>query len=74
MAITNEERRLQVGRMCANFAQEGQVPDADDKVLLERYIDGTASLSDLYHYACAFAVAAQEKERQKCIMENLPPS
>ena len=47
--------------MRANFAQEGLTPDTEDEALLERYIEGTAALADLYEHACEYAVAAQER-------------
>ncbi len=63
---TKEQRRQQVATMRSNFNLEGMEPDAEDLAWQERYIEGTASLTDLLTYATAFAkehrrrVAAQK--------------
>jgi hypothetical protein len=71
MVTTEKERSLRVAQMRANFAQEGYGPDAEDEALLNRYIVGTATLADLYEYACKYALAAQEIERQQRAREEL---
>jgi hypothetical protein len=63
MTTTKDERSRNVAKMLANFAQEGQVPDAEDEALLQRYIEGTATLADLYEHASEYAFAAQESKR-----------
>ncbi len=63
MGSTKEERRLRVANMRANFAQEGGAPDAQHEALLERYIEGTATLADLYDHAREYLYTYQERER-----------
>lgn len=54
-AITKAGRARAVAQMNANFRIEGFAPDADDLVMQQRYIEGTAGLDDLLQYAMAFA-------------------
>ena len=61
-ATTQEERRQHVGQMCANFAIEDMHADADDMVMQERYIAGTASLADLLQHARDFAERKRKGE------------
>ena len=63
MGTTKEERSLRVANMRANFAQEGGAPDAQHEALLERYIEGTATLADLYDHAREYLYTFQERER-----------
>ena len=53
---TNEQRREHVVRMRASFALEGLLPDLQDLIVQQHYIDGAMSLVDLHAYAIAFAV------------------
>lgn len=55
MDASKELRRKHVASVRANFAVEEMHPDAEDLVLQERYIDGTASLDDLIKHAHAYA-------------------
>jgi hypothetical protein len=64
---TERERRRRVEAMRANFAQEGMHPDAEHAGLLERYITGTATLSDLLDHARKYAVTAQLRARDDAV-------
>lgn len=68
---TKEERSRYVGNMLANFALEGDVPDAEHMSLLNQYINGTATLVDLHDHAREYALAAQEHEQQRRAKEEL---
>jgi murein tripeptide amidase MpaA len=67
MGTTKEERSLRVANMRANFAQEGGAPDAQHEALLERYIEGAATLADLYAHAQEYLYSYQERERLRLI-------
>lgn len=55
---TKAERRRHVAQMNANFAIEGFTPDAEDKELQRRYIEGQATLDDMLKHAREFAAKA----------------
>lgn len=55
---TKAERRRHVAQMNANFGIEGFKPDADDKELQRRYIDGDATLDDMLKHAVQAATKA----------------
>ena len=61
--ISKAERARHVAQTNATFALEDMHPDADDLVIQQRYIDGTASLDDLLQYARAFAEANRGKRQ-----------
>jgi hypothetical protein len=65
MASTKEERSRRVANMRANFAQEGGVPDPAQNALLDRYIEGTATLADLLEHAYEYATTAQERQDER---------
>lgn len=65
MASTKEERSQRVANMRANFAQEGGVPDPEQNALLDRYIEGTATLADLLEHAYEYATTAQERQEER---------
>ena len=65
MASTKEERSRRVANMRANFAQEGGVPDPEQNALLDRYIEGTATLADLLEHAYEYATTAQERQEER---------
>jgi hypothetical protein len=71
MTTTNEERSLRVANMRANFAHEGGVPDAEHEALLDRYVEGTATLADLYEHAREYLFTVQEREQQRLKVEAL---
>jgi hypothetical protein len=71
MSTTKEERSLRVANMRANFAQEGGVPDAEHEALLDHYIEGTATLADLYDHAREYVYTYQERERLRLDKETL---
>lgn len=71
MTTTKEERRWYVANMIANFALEGVDPDDEQMALLDRYIDGTATLADLHDHARKYALAAQKREQQWRAKEEL---
>lgn len=54
---TKEERAHQVRQMLANQRLEGLEPDAAHLQILQEYIDGTASLDDLWRHARVYAEA-----------------
>jgi hypothetical protein len=54
---TMEERAHQVRQMLANQRLEGLEPDQAHQQLLQEYIEGTASLDDLWLHARAYAEA-----------------
>lgn len=62
-----DERRRRVGAMLANFAQEGMHPDAEHMALLERYVKGSAQLSDLLEHARQYAITAQLRDRDDAV-------
>jgi len=70
-ATTAEERRRRIETMRANFAQEGMHPDAEDRALQERYIEGTATLADLLAHARAYASTAQLRARENAVAQAL---
>lgn len=55
--MTKQEREHQVRQMLANQRLEGLEPDQVHQQLLQEYIDGTASLDDLWRHARAYAKA-----------------
>jgi len=65
MESTKEERSRRVANMRANFAQEGGVPDSEQNAVLDRYIEGTATLADLLEYAYEYATTAQERQEER---------
>lgn len=66
--------------MRVNFGLEGTSPDAEDLNWQERYVDGTASLDEMLHYARTFAKACQDREkawnyaRASCFLSGLKPT
>jgi hypothetical protein len=71
MSTTKEERRRQVANMLANFQLEGGVPDAEHLALLNRYIEGTATLADLFGHAYEYVTTAQERRDTEEIRAQL---
>lgn len=53
---TKAERELHVTQMLSNMRLEGVIPDDDHLRILQRYIEGTATLSDLLQDAQDFAL------------------
>lgn len=70
MISTKEERRRHVGNMIANFALEGDVPDAEHMALLDQYIDGTVTLAGLLDHAREYALFAQKREQEQRAKEE----
>jgi hypothetical protein len=70
---TKEERGRRVANMRANFAHEGGVPDAEQNALLDRYIEGTATLADLLEHAYDYATTAQERQEERLRKAELEP-
>jgi hypothetical protein len=67
---SKEERNRRVANMRANFAQEGGVPDAEHEALLDRYIEGNATLADLYEHAREYVYSYRELEQQRLDKEQ----
>ena len=55
------ERERHVTQMLTNMRLEGVIPDDTHLRLLQRYIEGTASLDDLLTHARQFAAEATVK-------------
>jgi len=68
---TKEERAMRVAQMRANFAHEGGTPDAEHEALLDQYIEGTATLADLYTHAREYVYTAQERQQLEIDKERL---
>lgn len=51
MTTAKENRTLHAAQMRVHFAQEGGIADPEKEALLERFIDGTASLADIFKQA-----------------------
>lgn len=62
---------MRVAQMRANFAHEGGVPDAEHEALLNQYIEGTATLADLYTHAREYVYTAQERQQLEIDKERL---
>ncbi|OBV41337.1 antitoxin VbhA family protein [Janthinobacterium psychrotolerans] len=62
MTNTKEERALHASQMRAHLAQEGGVIDPEKETLLQRYVEGSASLADLFDHAREYVTTAQERE------------
>lgn len=63
MSTTKEERAMRVSQMRANFAHEGGTPDVEHEALLEQYIEGNATLADLYTHAREYVYTAQQRQQ-----------
>lgn len=59
--ITVGDRALHVDQTLANHAIEGFAPDEADKLLVARYVAGTASVNDLLSQARLFALEAKKR-------------
>lgn len=70
MTTAKEERALHAAQMRAHFAQEGGVPDPDKEAWLERFIEDTASLADLFDHAPEYLTTAQEHEALRLAKER----
>lgn len=66
MPTSKEDRALHVAQMRAHFAQEGGVADPEKEAWLERFIEGTASLADLFDHV----TTAQEREDLQLAKEH----
>lgn len=62
MTTTKEERTLRVAQMRAHLAQEGGVPNPEKEALLDRFIEGTATLADVFDHAHEYVTTAKERE------------
>jgi hypothetical protein len=49
----------------------GRPPDAEHEALLDRYIEGTATLADLYAHAREYVYTAQERQQLEIDKERL---
>lgn len=58
--ITLGDRALHVEQALANHAIEGFAPDEADKLLIARYVTGTASVNDLLSQARLFTLEAKK--------------
>lgn len=58
--ISAGDRALHVDQTLANHAIEGFAPDEADKLLIARYVAGTASVNDLLSQARLFALEAKK--------------
>ena len=70
MTITKEDRILQVAQMRAHFAQDGGVAIPEKEAMLERYIEGSASLADIVDRAREYVTTAQEREQLRLDKER----
>lgn len=70
MTTAKEERALRVAQMRAHFAQEGGVADPEKEAWLERFIEGSASLADLFDHAREYLTTAQEREDMRLAKEH----
>lgn len=61
MTTTKEERALRVSQMRAHFAQEGGVVAPEKEAWLDRFIEGAATLADLFEHAREYVTTAQER-------------
>lgn len=60
MKVNSKElRQLRVNQMNANAAIEGFYPDAEDRILQQKYIDGLVSLGELLKHARIFSENAK---------------
>lgn len=62
MPTPKEERALHVAQMRAHFAQESGVVEPAKEALLERFIEGSASIADLFHHAGEYVTTVQERK------------
>lgn len=62
MAATKEERAVHAAQMRTHFAQEGWIADPEKEALLDRFVEGTASLADIFNQAREYVTTAQERE------------
>lgn len=70
MTTTKEERALHAAQMRVHFAQEGGVSAPEKEAWLERFIEGTASLADLFDHVPEYIATAQEREDLRLAKEN----
>lgn len=70
MTTAKKERALRVAQMRARFAQEGGVATPEKEAFLDRFIEGTASLTDLFDHAREYLTTAQEREDLRLAKEN----
>lgn len=70
MTTTKEERALHASQMRTHFAQEGGVVGPEKETLLQRYIEGSASLADLFDHAREYLTTAQEREELQLAKES----
>ena len=70
MTTTGEERSLRVAQMRAHFAREGGVPNPEKEALLDRFIEGTATLADVFEHAREYVTTAQEREELRLAMRR----
>lgn len=61
MKTTTQERAMHVRQANANQALEGLQPDAGDREIRARYIEGTATLADLLDHAKRFVVESRNR-------------
>jgi len=62
MTKTKEVRTLHAAQMRAHTAQEGSVAGPEQEAWLERFIEGSASLTDLSDHAPEYLTTAQKRE------------
>ncbi len=70
MTTSKEERAVRVAQMRARFAQEGGVAAPEKEALLDHFIEGTVSLTDLVDHAPESLTTAQEHEALRQAKES----
>lgn len=74
MTTPKDERALRVAQMRARFAQEGGVAAPENEAFLDRFIEGTASLADLFDHAPEYLTTAQEREDMRLAKQSDAPA
>ena len=70
MTTAKEERAVRIAQMRAHFSQEDGVADPEKEAWLERFIEGTASLADLFDHAREYLTTAHEREALRQTKES----
>lgn len=73
MIATKEDRSLQVAQMRAQFVQDGGIPSLEKEALLDSFIEGTATLAEVFDHAFEYVTSAQEREEMQVAKERAAP-
>ena len=70
MTTAKEKRALHVAQMRAHLAKECDVAAPEKEALLDRFVEGTAALADIFNQAREYVTTAQEREDLQLTKEH----